>query len=220
MTCRHVQQLTEAYLDGELSPSLMAEVHAHLLQCPSCQQRVEMLRVCGEVIANDHSEPALEASFADRVAAVLPNTSQGRSIRLVSRTARRRRFWQMAVSACLPAAAAILFFGILVWPTTEFGDRQTQVKGRAVEATGAGTLVDSTLGVLQGTQQAAEDVGRVLEVSMDEARRNVHQTLDELQKPVFSFMDIFLEPFTGLLDAENRSAVKDGTGDEEEIVRF
>lgn len=59
MTCRHVQQLRDSYLDGELSSSLMAEVHAHLLQCPECQRQVEMIRIAGHVIAGDRSEPAL-----------------------------------------------------------------------------------------------------------------------------------------------------------------
>jgi len=44
LTCRNVRQLHDAWLDGELSANMNAEVHAHLLQCPECQQQVEMIR--------------------------------------------------------------------------------------------------------------------------------------------------------------------------------
>src|SRR6185436_13710965 len=72
MTCRNVRQLHDAFVDGELSASLTAEVHAHLLQCPECQHEIEMLRAATDVITQDHSEPIMDSGFASRVIAQMP----------------------------------------------------------------------------------------------------------------------------------------------------
>lgn len=37
MECKDVQALWQAYADGELSPGLVAETHAHIDACPSCR---------------------------------------------------------------------------------------------------------------------------------------------------------------------------------------
>ncbi len=222
MTCRHVQKLRDAYLDGALSSSLMAEVHAHLLQCPACQRQVEMIRACGSVIANDRSEPELPPGFADRVVASLPRVTYGDRSLLVTRRERRQRLLRMGISASLPAAAAMLFFCVLIWPVTETGRRGTIVKGAAaVKAVGAEGLVNSTLEVIEGTKRAAEDVNRLLEISMQDARRGVRAGLERVHEPppqpTVSFTDIFLEPFRGLLDVDEPPDPERG---EPEVVRF
>ena len=43
ITCQHARQLFDRYLDGELSPSLQAELHAHQLSCSACQTELAML---------------------------------------------------------------------------------------------------------------------------------------------------------------------------------
>ncbi len=216
-TCRHVQQLREAYLDGELSAGLAAEVHAHLLQCPACQREVEMMRVAGNVIAGDRSEPVPPPALADRVVAAIPRFGMGSAATLLTRRGRRRRLWQRVAGASLPAAAAIAFFCVLVWPSASRELRPTLVKGKAVEAVGATTMVDSTLGLLEGTRQTADSVNRLLAFSADEARRGMYASLELIESQPMSFLDIFLEPFSGLLE---RPAATKPTADEQEIVRF
>lgn len=217
MTCRHVQQLRDPYLDGELSAGLTAEVHAHLLQCPACQRQVEMVRVLGNVIADDRSEPAPPPELADRILAALPGAAAGSRARLLTRRSRRRRLWRRVVGVGMPAAAALLFFCVVAWPSTPRDLRPTLVKGKAVEAVGATTVVDSTLDILKGTRQAADSVNRVLEISANEARRGVRATLGQVQDRPVSFLDIFLEPFSGLFERPP-SAKTDSN--EREVVRF
>ena len=217
MTCRHVQELRDAYLDAELSPSLMAEVHAHLLQCPECQQQMEMIRVAGHVIASDRPEPGLKADFASRVVASLPGVGFGKPAGLMTRRVRRRYQWRRVLSSGLPAAAAVLFFCVLIWPATEKNSRPTLVKGKVMEVSGAKSVVDPPLGAIEATKQAADSVNRVFQMGIDEAHRNVSQGLDQLKTQKMSLLDIFLEPFNGLLDSGRRAPAQ---ADKDEIVRF
>jgi hypothetical protein len=217
MTCRHVQQLRDSYLDGELSSSLMAEVHAHLLQCPECQQQVEMIRVAGLVIAGDRAEPPMRADFAQRVVAALPTVGFGRPAGLMTRRVRRQHLWRRAISASLPAAAAILFFCVLVWPTAEKNARPTRVAGKSIEAVDLGSIVEPPWRALKDTKQAADNVDRVIQIGIDEAQRNVRRSLEQLKTPAISFLDVLMEPFGGLLDTNHRAPTQ---ADEDEIIRF
>jgi len=71
ITCQNARDLFDRHLDGELSASLQTELHAHCLQCLSCQNELAMLETCGDVIALDRGEPQLSAAFTDRVLAAL-----------------------------------------------------------------------------------------------------------------------------------------------------
>jgi hypothetical protein len=175
-----------------------------------------MVRVAGNVIAHDRSEPGPPKGLADRVVASLPNLTAGSKVNLLTRRTRRRKMWQRAFSAGLPAAAAMIFFCVLIWPIDRQDLRPTMVKGKAVEAVGATSVVDSTLGVLNQTRRTAESVDRIIAVSTDTASRSVQATLDQLKSRPMSFLDIFLEPFSGLLD---QPPPKPGQN-EQEIVRF
>lgn len=100
ISCQDVERLTDAYLDGELSPALAAEVHAHGLRCDQCQHRLAILQACGDVIAGDRSgEPSLPEDFADRVMA------RWRAER------RRESLWRVAALRRV-AAAAVLVIGL------------------------------------------------------------------------------------------------------------
>jgi hypothetical protein len=69
ITCQHTRQLFDRYLDDELSPSLQAELHAHVINCTPCQNHLALLEACGDVIRLDKCEPGPSPSFADRVLA-------------------------------------------------------------------------------------------------------------------------------------------------------
>ncbi len=219
MTCRHAQELRDAYLDGELSSSIAAEVHAHLLQCPECQRQYEMVRAAGNVIAKDEPPAGLPDDFAARVLAGLPNMKeQPAATGILPRREQRRRTWRKIGSAAFPAVAAILFFSVIIWPTAEIGNRRTAVRGTsAVQGIGVDEMVESTLHAFDDTRNAAESVGQILSMSMDEAHKTMQRDIEEAKKPQTSIMDIFLEPFTGMLEETERPATdKDG----QEIVRF
>ncbi len=221
MTCRHVQQLHDAYIDGELSPSLMAEMHAHLLQCPVCQQQVELTRACGSVIANDGDEPALDAGFAARVVAALQQKASARAPVLETRRSRRQRLWRITAGAGLPAAAAALFLCVLIWPASEPSGPPRIVAGRAVEAAGLLEMVHPTLSAVADTRHAAESLNQMLSMAGDDAARNVGKTMQRVAKPstasVWKFF--FEEPFSGLLEPDPPAeAAQPDQG--EDLIRF
>lgn len=44
MTCKELQQLIPDLVDGTLSPSVLSEAEAALLNCPDCQQELDLAR--------------------------------------------------------------------------------------------------------------------------------------------------------------------------------
>jgi hypothetical protein len=113
ITCQHARQLFDRYLDGELSPSLQAELHAHQLSCSMCQTELAMLEACGDVIMLDHRrEPRLSDSFTDRV--MLARRAQ--------LSHRKTRNWVrtiLMVGSPMAAAASIVLALSLMWPTAQ-----------------------------------------------------------------------------------------------------
>ncbi len=99
MNCGRFERLIDSYLDGQLVGTLLAEFHAHRLNCRRCSRIVSMLQAAGDVIAHDHCEPKIGADFADRVVAAMP------AARKADRSAWLVRI--MASAAGLAAAAAI-----------------------------------------------------------------------------------------------------------------
>ena len=215
MTCRNVRQFHDPYLDGELSPSLMAEVHAHLLQCPECQRQVEMIRASGTVIAQDRAEPVLDSGFASRVVAELKKAGpDGRSV-TETRRARRRRRWRVGISASLPAAAAVLFFSVLVWPSGEPEVGPADLRPRLVLP----ETIEGPAQALANTKQATRDLNRLGKILVDQARLDVEQGLQEAKRPELSpWEEIIFGPFTGLLDPPTTKAPEESDG--KDIVRF
>ncbi|MBI4580977.1 MAG: zf-HC2 domain-containing protein [Planctomycetes bacterium] len=110
ITCRHARHLFDTYLDGELSPSLQAELHAHQLNCSDCQGELALLEACGDVVAYDRGEPTVNAAFTDRVLL---------AYRAQARPAPRRHWGRLILTVSSPeaAAAAIALAVLLIAPT-------------------------------------------------------------------------------------------------------
>jgi len=224
LTCRHIRQLHHPFLDGDLSSGMMAEVHAHLLQCPACQDEIEMLRACGDVIARDTSaEPELDSGFAQRVVAALPRTNASAGLSLETRRARRQRFWRMAAGGSLPAAAAVLFFAVLIWPTQDPVSRQTEVLGESVVAPAVEDMLDPTRDALAETQRSMHTLNKLLELPVqatgDDLRRGLDNMADaapeDATDEAISIMDILL-PFDRLIE----TPAKSGDSADDGIVRM
>lgn len=121
ITCTHARQLFDRHLDDELSPSLQAELHAHLLQCSDCQNELAILEACGDVIRLDRREPTLDRGFADRVMASLPKAAPAPRIaagaeRAVPTSAPALRRWVYRLGAPVAAAASIALAVIMLVP--------------------------------------------------------------------------------------------------------
>lgn len=169
ITCQHARQLFDRYLDGELSPSLQAELHAHQLSCSACQTELAMLEACGDVIMLDRRrEPKLSDSFTDRV--LMARRSQ-----LASQP--RRRNWGrtlVVVGSPLAAAASIGLCLSLMWPSAP--QRQGSKRGVAVRVD---VPPDSTTAVYGGSSEPA----------------NQDPNLSATQMPSSALMDSILKTF-------------------------
>lgn len=169
ITCQHARNLFDRHLDGELPASLQAELHAHQLSCVDCQMELAILEACGDVVALDRREPALSASFTDRV--LLANRAQ--------MIPKRRRWGRMFLVASAPmAAAASIALAVLLIPPTPAREMDHRVLG---SATAVSDPVASMLGAstkdraaLAGTEQMpASFVDRLLQPGVEQARNSV-----------------------------------------------
>lgn len=192
VTCRNIRELHDAFIDGELSPSMTAEVHAHLLQCPECQQQVQMLRAVGDVIAqDDHSAPRLSHDFAAKVVGAMPEAVPV-STRTVDSRDLRRLTWRGWASMGL-SAAAVLFLSIAFWPKEDL-KKPTMVAGiSAVKS-----VVDPTISAVQDTQKTASSIKGLLEITVDQARQDVRNRMQKAHGDL-SITRILLQPFDELL---------------------
>jgi len=214
VTCRNIRELRDAFLDGDLSPSLMAEVHAHLLQCPECQQQMEMLRAVGDVIARDKAAPALDQDFASRVVASIPAAiASNRSVAVPPRSLT----WHLFTRLSVPAAAAVLLMAIAFWPhEKDDTTRPTAVAG----TTAVKQMVDPTLSAVADTQKTAANLNRLIKLSMDQATQNVREEIarsGQLRRAGddFSITDVLLQPIHDML--KNPAPAE---SDNPDVVRF
>lgn len=224
MTCRHVASLRDRHLDGELSPSLSAEMHAHLLQCPACQRQFEMFRAVGEVIARDRVEPRLRPDFAGSVVARMSKhpVRKSQPIKLHTRRDLRERFWRLAFSASIPAAAAMLFLAVLIWPTNE--PTRGLVAGVSVRATDAAGVNDVAVPAVEAvneTVRAADSLTQMQRLIVDQARQGADgksAMTGAESKPEITLLNALLFPFNEAIEpveeAKPESPKDDG------VVRF
>ncbi len=135
MNCERFEKLIDSYLDGQLSGTLLAELHAHRLNCRRCSRVVSMLEAAGDVIAQDRSEPKIGADFSDRVLAAMPVAPKvNRSVWLV----------RLGAGAAGLAAAAAIMLAVLV--SSQAPTRHTAVAG------GVAVAPDSGLALPEGSE--------------------------------------------------------------------
>lgn len=113
ITCQHARQIFDRYLDDELSPSLQAELHAHVINCTPCQNHLALIEACGDVIRLDKCEPLLGRSFTDRVLAARREQAAAVPGRAGSRGLGRLGWW---IGGPMAAAASIVLVVMLGGP--------------------------------------------------------------------------------------------------------
>lgn len=225
LTCRQVQNLHHQFIDGALSASLVAEIHAHLLQCPACQREVEISRAAAHVLAKDFPEPALDSGFASRVVAAMAEKRPVRKSPVLVRREQSSRWRRFAMVGSLPAAAAVVFLAILIWPSEDRSTRDTKVAGAVtsvVDAVGVKDIADPTLEAVAGARDAAQSLNQLLQISANEARQSMQDGLREIDSTAPrseppSLMELFFQPFDEVLRPEKPATAKDG---EKKVIRF
>lgn len=99
MNCEQAQQLFDAYLDGELSPTLKTELGAHCVQCSDCRQAMALIQVSGHILKADRDHVQLKEDFTDRLFACMESRQNHWTVRF--------RRW-MYIGGPMAAAAVIL----------------------------------------------------------------------------------------------------------------
>jgi anti-sigma factor RsiW len=120
MRCEETQQLFNAYLDGELSPSLTTELDAHRLQCAECRRSLAILEVTGHVLSSGHDPVTLKEGFTDRLLACVDTPARRRWNQI-------RRYAYVGGPLAAAAVIALAFLGLF-----DRG-RQSKVAGLKVE---------------------------------------------------------------------------------------
>lgn len=185
ITCQHAKHLFDRYCDGELSPSLQTELHAHQLSCGECQGELALLESCGDVIAYDRCEPTLSASFTDRV--LLAHRAQ-------SKPAPRRNWGRLVISIASPvAAAACIGLAVLLVAPTGSKVNGTRVAGMEF------TVSDSMVSVLTGgdgqVSSKSANVGvmapGIVDVVLEPMVRQTRNTVDSTKRSFEQLQSLF-----------------------------
>lgn len=107
MNCEQARNLFDAYLNGELSPSLETELGAHRLHCADCRHQLALLEVVGHVVAADGGgQPQLDDAFTDRLLACL-DRAQTSTVRPWPR--------RLRIGGAILAVAAAIALTFTVW---------------------------------------------------------------------------------------------------------
>ena len=198
MTCRGFREVQNAYLDGELDAALTAEVHAHLLQCPECQQQVAVVRACGDVIRVDRRAPRLSGNFTDRLMASLPARYAGHSAG-ERRRLMIRRFMQLGVAPA--AAAALALAAIGGWRSHHTPAAPTitpAVAGVSARITDAMPEVDHVVSTVDSSLQQFQQMPGQLRALCEGALQSGAGSA--AHQPGSSFVEQLLHPLYELLD--------------------
>jgi len=119
MNCTQARQLFDAYLDGELSPSLTTELSVHRLHCPDCRRALALMEVSGRVLRDAREPVELGEDFTERLLACVDEPRRLGFPRLPR--------WVLVAGPL--AAAAVLLFAM----SGLFGGGKTMVAGVKVE---------------------------------------------------------------------------------------
>ena len=176
ITCHQAVQLFDRYLDEDLSPSLQAELYAHVLHCSPCQSRLAVLEACGDVIRMDRPEPQISAGFTERVMA---SCREELAVRTAGRSRRPVRRVGLYAMSSLAAAASIALVFWLAMPV-----------GVPVDETAPGTV---TMGAREAAPKEFREnmtalTGRTLE---EQAQAELESTPEIDALP---FLEAFLKP--------------------------
>lgn len=172
MQCEQAHQLFDAYLDGELSADLAAELGAHRLRCAECRRALALLEVSGHIIAGDREPVALGGHFSDRLLACMS-----------SRRAMWPRRLRRGITLAAPlAAAAVVAMGFLGFFDTRGGKVAGEKETRSVREPEefaplpAGANPDGLDPAAVHSRDEDDPVARALERWIESTRKNLDVT--------------------------------------------
>lgn len=206
MDCRQARQLFDAYLDGELSPTLATELGAHRVHCAACRRELALLEVTGHIIASDRDEVLVEDDFTDRLLACMP-------------APRRHWLWQarrrlyVAVPLAAAAVVALGFFGVFRGSSSD-----VRIAGMKVEADRE--LVDLLVEPPKAVAEPAApnpDAAQVRE--LDEMFRRMRESLSakkQAGESVQHFFDLSILQLLSIVDSVEPTSEDQAEGNTDE----
>jgi anti-sigma factor RsiW len=201
LNCRDVEHLLDAYLDGELPASLQAEVHAHLLQCLVCRQRIGLLQAVADVVHADRDHPSPSPEFTDRLLAAVAAGKSG-----PPRANWTRRILLFGTAVTSAAAALLLVVALTHSQRPAPVVLGTQEKGLTDALAQAGNQTRQAIQQFRGTveslgllgQQALQQANQAL--LSDLTRAAADQTQPVSTATALPFMGQLLIPLSDLLE--------------------
>ena len=188
MDCHQARKLFDAYLDGELSPSLATELGAHRLRCPECRQAFALLEVSGHILRSDRDPVQAPDDFTDRLLACVDSAPLWR----------RKLLKVLYVGGPLAAAAviALAFVGVF--------DRRNPSQVAGVQQIIAQPYVATSSKALEPSVASApiDPAQQALNEFFDRSQQQVQVQGESVQR-VFDLT--ILQMLEILEDAKNRS---------------
>ncbi len=188
MRCEEAQNLFDAYLDGELSPSLATELGAHRVRCPECRRALALLEVSGHIISSDRDPVSVPHDFPDRLLACVDVREHGWLARV-----RRSLYVAGPLAAAAVIALAFLGFfdrgrdsrvaGVKVEPTSivETGDPQSQTLS-PIDREAAERAIDQWISQMQQNRTAKTEARPTLPQAHDLTILQILEMLKDANK--------------------------------------
>jgi anti-sigma factor RsiW len=165
MRCEEARQLFDAYLDGELSPSLATELGVHRVRCAECRRSFALLEVSGHILSSDRDPVTVPDDFSERLLACV-------DVREHSWPAKVRRslyFVGPLAAAAVIAMAFLGFFdrsrdsrvaGVKVEPTHVEAGAPRPNTPSAYDREAAERAIDQWIGQMQTSRAANSQTGK------------------------------------------------------------
>jgi hypothetical protein len=186
MHCEQARQLFDAYLDGELSPSLATELGAHRLRCADCRQALALHEVSGHILRSDRDPVQPSDDFTDRLLACVDSAPSWR----------RKVLNSLYIGGPLAAAAVIALAFIGVFD----GKRPSQVAGvkqvaapSAAQSTQPGKPTATATAPAQTVDPAEQALGEFFDQTQQRMKDKGESVQRVLDLTVLQMLDILEE---------------------------
>jgi hypothetical protein len=164
MRCEEARQLFDAYLDGELSPSLATELGVHRVRCAECRRSLALLEVSGHIISSDRDPVAVPDDFSERLLACVDVREHG----WVAKVRRTLYFVGPLAAAAVIAMAFLGFFdrgrdsrvaGVKVEPTHVEAGAPRPNASAPYDREAADRAIDQWIGQMQANRADKAQTG-------------------------------------------------------------
>lgn len=192
MQCQQARQLFDAYLDGELSPSLATELGAHRLRCADCRQALALLEVSGHILRSDRDAVRPTEDFTDRLLACVDTVPPWR--------AKAVRYITIGGPLAAAAVIALAFLGV-------FDNKgPSQVAGVKETAQPVGISSPETPAVRQDASRASDPAEDALGEFIDQTQARMKDKGESMQR----VLDLTILQMLDILEeAKARSELRD-----------